>query len=382
MKLFNLKLGIGIIVVFGLLIAGFALYEPVFFKYYEWRLRSDNPEMRAAAAKAVAGRGEQAMPYIKEWLNSKNDSRVISACLALEKTDEKLMCTVEKELFGLLDGPISDITNAAAKSILESGIDWKKKLHEQPGKLASIYAYCLIFGEQTYFETKCGWFDLDSLPGDKDERRTAAIELGNIRENKAVPQLIQALLNDNSSNVLECAAWSLCRIGDRRAIEPMIEILENCTNDTSGMRLIACSVALAQYKDKRIDEVLTITLKGRNENDGARIALLWRNGGDSSELMSRISLIGRCGLDDFLGCALLRWGDKIGIEMFINNVPWWSRLYYHVDAISRMPENFPEYDFTATPTTRKKQVAAIKEWYKKNKHRLAWDAEKRRYYLK
>ena len=32
--------------------------------------------------------------------------------------------------------------------------------------------------------------------------------------------------------------------------------------------------------------------------------------------------------------------------------------------------------------TREKQADVIKVWYKKHKHRLAWDTEKRKYYLK
>ena len=46
---FELKLGIGIVVVFGLLIAGMAVYPQFIFKYYTARLESENPEARVTA---------------------------------------------------------------------------------------------------------------------------------------------------------------------------------------------------------------------------------------------------------------------------------------------------------------------------------------------
>ena len=47
-----------------------------------------------------------------------------------------------------------------------------------------------------------------------------------------------------------------------------------------------------------------------------------------------------------------------------------------------MPEDFPEFNFEVDNATREKQAKAMKAWYQKNKNRLAWDKNKRRYYLK
>jgi hypothetical protein len=81
---FNLKLGIGIVVVFGLLFAGYLLYEPLWLKVQSWRLMSDNAGTRESAAKALAGKGERIIPFVKKWLKFQNDKYVIGACHVLE----------------------------------------------------------------------------------------------------------------------------------------------------------------------------------------------------------------------------------------------------------------------------------------------------------
>ena len=42
MKSLPLKLAIGLIVIFGLLFLGMLMYEPVLFKWYGWKLCSDD----------------------------------------------------------------------------------------------------------------------------------------------------------------------------------------------------------------------------------------------------------------------------------------------------------------------------------------------------
>ncbi len=85
---FELKLGIGIVVVFGLLLVGFVLYEPMWYKYYEWRLESDNPAAREAAVKALTDKGEHALPYIKRWLSSRNAATREAAAVVLAKSKD------------------------------------------------------------------------------------------------------------------------------------------------------------------------------------------------------------------------------------------------------------------------------------------------------
>lgn len=50
--------------------------------------------------------------------------------------------------------------------------------------------------------------------------------------------------------------------------------------------------------------------------------------------------------------------------------------------LSRMPDGFPEFDTKADYLTRKRQIERMGRWFDKHEKRLAWDAEKQRYYLK
>jgi formylglycine-generating enzyme required for sulfatase activity len=71
---FFLKLGITIVVGFGLLLAGFALWKPLNIAYYKYRLGSENPETHAAAVKYLleAGEVEPVLDYYKYHLNLDN----------------------------------------------------------------------------------------------------------------------------------------------------------------------------------------------------------------------------------------------------------------------------------------------------------------------
>jgi hypothetical protein len=80
-----LLLAIGIILVFGLLYAGFCMYEPLWFRYQEMYLASSDPDEIDAAAKAVAEKGKPAVPYVEKWFRSGDDALFLGACLVMEK---------------------------------------------------------------------------------------------------------------------------------------------------------------------------------------------------------------------------------------------------------------------------------------------------------
>jgi hypothetical protein len=71
---FFLRLGIAILVVFGLLIAGFALYPILKFKWYEERLLSDDPDMRWAAFMFLSSHGERGQKVIENFCRRRTDT--------------------------------------------------------------------------------------------------------------------------------------------------------------------------------------------------------------------------------------------------------------------------------------------------------------------
>ena len=82
--------------------------------------------------------------------------------------------------------------------------------------------------------------------------------------------------------------------------------------------------------------------------------------------------------------AEVRWGNTGKVVRFIKKYPWIPFYLepFYTDVKGRMPDGFPEYDYEANYATRLKQAKAIWKWYEDNKNRLAWDKEKRRYYLR
>ena len=62
---FHLKIAIGIIVVFGLLLLGFAMWTPVRVKYYAWQYRSPDVATRAKAVDGLIKLGEPGIEKLK-----------------------------------------------------------------------------------------------------------------------------------------------------------------------------------------------------------------------------------------------------------------------------------------------------------------------------
>jgi hypothetical protein len=107
-----------------------------------------------------------------------------------------------------------------------------------------------------------------SLPiaGLKDEEenlRTGAAEtLGKIGDKRAVESLIEAL-RDEDCDVRKEAAYALGEIGDKRAVEPLIAALRD---EDSGVREAAAS-ALGEIGDKRtINALKEVAKKDKNED--------------------------------------------------------------------------------------------------------------------
>jgi HEAT repeat protein len=527
-KGFHLKLGIGIVVVFSLLYLGFLVYEPVWFRAQEWRLKSDNAETRAAVVDAVAAKGRRALPCVRRWLYSKDTLRIESACHVLDKIDGDIWKDALEALDTVLDNQRSKATDAVVELMKNKKFDWHKRYAKHPVRLLNVYSYYLWFGKPGGIndDSKGGisaWEAAISLArldepassfillhalekgetkwmrgysayalgeigdnrateplitalendsksyvrllaadalkkiGDKratkpliaalendsdynvrcnaagalgeigDKRATeplitalendshstvrwhAAIALGKIGDKHATEPLITVLKNNSNSDVRSFAAYALGAIGDKRATEPLITALEN---DSFSISRLYAAKALGAIGDKRAIEPLitalendsdfpvrnwvAIALTGFNSknagrallyarqrgNPGADIALAWLNGGEDLEHADkpRNRLIP---IQDMILIVRARWGNVDAIGETINkyNLNDYVAAWV-VDLFSRMPEGFPEYDFKANYAVRKKQLKAVKTWYNKNKARIVWDEDKRRYYLK
>jgi HEAT repeat protein len=437
-NVFFLKLGIGIVAGFGLLLAGFYVYEPVWFKIQEYRLLSDDPATRDSAAAAIAEKGEIAIPFVRKWLGSESDKLVIGACKALENMSGDEWKEVFPQIESVLKNAHSEITDSAAavlwkKNVIgdldEFNIVWgnynytpviKKNIclyiltvpHESMWHQSAFQYFC-IRGDRTVVPELLRI--LETSPKEFD-RHGPIKALGMIGDKRAVEPLINTLKNDSGVHPREYAAIALGQIGDIRAIEPLIATLENqqsalstrestawvlgVLNDSRAIPALINSMekdnnsnvkafaafALASFPE---NEMITNALKSEVKNTYALISLAWINGGEFLDLAKSKGIFG--GMYKWmLSLAKARWGDQSGLDEIMhpnlvkNDV--YGRSYdcvrFYSDIYSRMPDDFPEFDFKANYETREKQAENIQQWYNNNKSRLAWDAEKRKYYLK
>jgi HEAT repeat protein len=281
-----LKLAIGIVIVFGLLLAGMALYMPFWYRYRLYQLRSDDASKRETAADAIAARGKSAMPYIKEWLRSRGDKTVAGACLVLEKMEGETWKDTLDLLEPMLDYARSEKTDAvtilffARKYAFELDPDESQiefnQYKNKPVRRRNILFGIIFKSRDEFFryvaintlvynhkDTPGLFFHMKNVfceDGSGKVRAKAAWALGEIGDNRAVEPLIKALENDSDSGVRLEVALVLGIIDDPRAVEPLIRALEN--DSDSYVRILAVG-ALGNIGDKRAVEPLIRAL----END-------------------------------------------------------------------------------------------------------------------
>jgi HEAT repeat protein len=412
---FFLKLVIGIVAGFGLLTAGFYVYEPVWFKIQEYRLMSDDPATVQSAARAIAEKGKSAIPRIRNWLKSPSDRLVIGACKALENMSGDTWQEVLPELEIILKGKNQSRDDASASVIFikeyacfidDAGISgplrWKHYQEDKEIRFKILH-YILSNIDETYWIINaieelrllgdnravlplikilesnsdlniryltvlalCDFVDKRAIPTlikslkldpESIVRAEAATAL-NIGGAQAVFPLIEALENDSSPIVRSSAAFALGIIGDKNAVIPLINALDKDANAEVRMR---SAESLNKFRDDRANGVLKKTF----DNDSNPEVRIW--------------------------CAftLIEIGDKNALDFFIKNLDMilnpdrFTCSFLEIALIlGRLPEECPHFDFDENLSKRIMQTTSIKDWYEKNKFRLAWDGEKRKYFLK
>ena len=92
--------------------------------------------------------------------------------------------------------------------------------------------------------------------GTEEVRLEATRVLARIGDERAVEPLIEALRDDSADVVREGAAYALGSIGDERAVEPLIEALRDDSADVRGAAARAFGIFGEYYDDNFEDEPL------------------------------------------------------------------------------------------------------------------------------
>lgn len=217
-------------------------------------------------------------------------------------------------------------------------------------------------------------------------RAHAALALGNFNSSCVAGVLSKTLESQEDSNVLEAASFSLAQIGDNSSILPLINLLKTSEDEDV---ILAASIALARFNSP---EIITFLERIRTKKPKVDIALCWIQGMDCPAFKPfvpkdiRLTNVMALIHDeyDFECLYHARWGNLIALQKTFSLIISDCGIYEYLmtDLFSRMPEYCPIPDFKANHAHQKIQKDKIQAWYKANKHRLAWDKEKRRYYLK
>jgi HEAT repeat protein len=501
------KLGIGVVLLFAVLIAAMFAYQPLRYRWLKSQLLSDNPKTREQAIKTLAADGKRAIPHLRRWLMSKNDKLVTTSCGVLEKIKGNFWKEALPELQKVLEGSHSDKTDAAASLITEkkygyeycmcgcSGPMWIR-FRDNTAVQRNICIYLMNKDEDTDedLSPKLGAVGLGAI-GDRESvrhlcdaikdlsdpeangwaaealgvigdeetiellklalekhvswhiRDQAAWALGEFGNSSLCPVILKALSCDSDETVRESAAWALPKIagsdsfegihralmnsnedegieqltyalgktGDARAVEVLKQLINN---DEDGeinsyiaialgfidspeamdvlldqyTRLPEYADSLARFENPRVQAVLRKSLKGHEEfgvDETAAYILAWQNGGADLETLEKKFGKDRGSVDELRRqLCRFRWGNHSALEPVLEGIwedTYWPDIklhYYYEDVLARLPEKCPKYCLRDGYANRRRKVDEMHEWLKENTNRLAWDADKQRYYLK
>ncbi|MHC4663716.1 MAG: hypothetical protein ACYS8W_18810 [Planctomycetota bacterium] len=143
----SLKLGIIVVAVFGIVIAGLFLYRPLKYARLKAQLLSEEEAVREAAFDRLVKEEGRAIPYIRALLQSEQKELVKGACSALEGMKGKHWLRALPELEYILDGKSSEMTAAAASVIIarenDLGAQWDEEYSGSSKRLENIYSHAL-----------------------------------------------------------------------------------------------------------------------------------------------------------------------------------------------------------------------------------------------
>jgi hypothetical protein len=239
---FFIKLTIAIVAGFGLLLAGFHVYWPVWFKIQEYRLMSDDPATMASAASAIAEKGKFAIPRIQKWLESPSDRLVIGACKALENMSGDLWQETIPELFSILKRRPDECSDAAAALLISKGLngdDFCDHLYHrysfgyEPATLDfSLESDGGAVTIHVNAAESCGMLAYLIKSGEYEHTRAgAAYTLGLINPRRAKKRLMEAIGAERNPPVRACAAYAIGEIRDPGLFDFMYEALQKENDD-------------------------------------------------------------------------------------------------------------------------------------------------------
>lgn len=264
-------------------------------------LAHKDPAIRISALQALASLGEIEIVY-SVYKQSSNDKALQDAALICirifsdreiasivnsitrERQWTMLKQEIAKELAGIIGAPIVPVTlKEYFSKIRHQSVYWLPEVIEAVGTPAiePLLATCK-----------------ETLAGPSNNWASHIIEaLGRLPDTRVADYILSLINQPLGESNLEAAIYALGRLNDRRAVKPLIDILENKTNYW-GCRKAAAS-SLGKLGDNRAIEPLLNTLEDKDKlvRDAAANAL-GQLGVDASLESTADKLLGKLNSDD------------------------------------------------------------------------------------
>jgi HEAT repeat protein len=265
------------------------------------------------------------------------DARAVESLIALSKSSNRFIvlretaaealgkigdaCAIEA-LIALLNDPCIELRKIAAEALgkiddtrtvelLMVFLDEHKYVWDQ---VSEATAALVRIGNQSVGPLIAILMEKDASP---QKLATAARTLGQIGDSRAVEPLL-AILNDKKDfHVQHAVACALERLGDARAVEPLITLLKDNNNDLRK----AAARTLGMLKDKRAVEPLLRLLDDKEKSVREVTSYALGQIGDSRAVESLITVFKNKDNEGYLkeaaACALGMLGDAHGIKWIV-----------------------------------------------------------------
>ncbi|TET35657.1 MAG: HEAT repeat domain-containing protein [Planctomycetota bacterium] len=306
----SLKLGFFVILLFALLITGMFTYPSIRYRILESRLQSNDSSVRKKAIIALSGYGHQAIPRIRDWLQSGNKLLVVGSCQALDGMKGNTWKDALPELKQVLGRPPSAKTDAAAALI------YKKGYACTPGHKSEGFLYLNWNSLWQPAAKRNLCIHIISNKIDDSIRKTAAYTLGEIGDPAALKYLVKLLKNESDPIMRMYVSEALGKIGDDRAGEPLLEVFKNESDyrprDEAGR-------ALSEIGGSRIAKMLLeMLVEETNPEKRRSIINVLGKTGEECAVESLIALLKKPIPKSFdrnaAALALGRMGDKRAVK--------------------------------------------------------------------
>ncbi|TET32908.1 MAG: HEAT repeat domain-containing protein [Planctomycetota bacterium] len=254
----SLKLGILVVALFGAVVAGMFLYQPIRYAWLKSRLLSDDKTTRDAAIKTLAGEPNISIPRIIEWLGSGENRLLVLCCGIIQEMDRDRRRQVTGEVSMLLDSALPSVSDAAWETLLkESEYEERYTYWTTVDRVHSFYCFML---RRPPAENCDSWDHL--------EIRDIGYKIAHMEDRRSVSvdSLIKALTYDygnETSEVHSALISAFGYIGDEKTLDMVSEYLEK-SEDVEIRR--AAALALGRLGDSRATKVLMDALRNDRES--------------------------------------------------------------------------------------------------------------------